>query len=422
MKNSNENRLAPDNKDPKIVLLGIGGGIAAYKAIQIASKLFQSGLETHVAMTEAAQKFINPLTFSAVTNRKVISKIFSPTSASDKLEEIYPHLYPATYTDIFVLAPATADLIAKIAYGFGDGIVSTCVLSLPENCKRFFCPSMNVEMWNQKIVQQNVAKIEADGWVRIGPDKGHLACGAIGAGRMAEPELILEKIWNEGQEEILASKQVLILSGPTIEPIDPVRFISNASSGKMGKALALAAAAQGANVDFVSGPVPQENLPFHPKINIVKISNAAEMLKAAQTHFSKADIAIFAAAVADFTPKDPNNTKSPKPSADFKLELTKTKDIAATLGKSKKQNQLCIGFALESAQEAIALQHAQEKIQRKDLDGIVLNYPDSFNSDSGNFTFLSQADGVQMKKWGKINKETCANKIMDEIINMGRYS
>ena len=421
MKSSYSNFPDDLTEHKKVVLMGIAGGIAAYKAISVASSLFQSGFITHVALTQAAEKFVSPLSFAAVTNRKVLVDLFSSPGETDGKDEIYPHLYPATYADIFLLIPATADIIAKIVHGHADDVVTTSVLSLPKKCNRFFCPAMNVEMWNQEIVKKNIAKLEKQGWSRIGPEEGQLSCGAIGEGRMAEPEIILENVLESiKSSKSFSNKRFLILSGPTVEPIDGVRFISNSSSGKMGKAVALSAAAHGAQVTFISGPVAQENLPQHPFIRILKIRSAKDMLEAAKQHFENADITIFAAAVADFAPRFPLKGKSPKSKFNLKLELQSTSDIAATLTTAKRPNQICIGFSLEATEADQAEANAKEKIRKKGLDAIVLNYLDSFDSEDGNFTFIKKAKkNTGMEKWGQLSKSSCARKIMSELIKMG---
>lgn len=397
------------------VLLGIGGGVAAYKAVAVASSLHQAGFAVSVAMTPAAQKFVTPLTFLAVTNRAVLTSIF-PDNDADNRAEIYPHLYPATTATICILLPATADLIAKIAHGMGDDIVSASVLSLPTSCRRYFCPAMNVEMWNQPVVQGNVARLGALGWQRIGPDSGYLACGAVGAGRMAEPEAIVAMVMEYSQHcHRLAGKRILVLSGPTIEHLDPVRFISNHSSGKMGRAIAMAAVQAGAQVDFVTGPVSPDHLPHDAKITITTVTSATDMLAAAEAVFSHADATVFVAAVADYTPADPKSTKEPKTAKGLRLFLMPTPDIAARLGAKKKSGQICIGFAVETA--AGADKRAQEKLRQKSLDAIVLNSADAFGADNAEFRFLA-AKAKRWEPWGKIDKSECGRRIVDKIAEL----
>lgn len=389
------------------IILGIGGGVAAYKAVTVASRLRQSGAHVTVAMTPAARKFVGPLSFSAVTGRKVQTSIM-PEPDADDIEAIYPHLYPATTADAFVLLPATADLIAAIAQGIGNDIVSLSALSLPDHCHRYFCPAMNSEMWQQQTVVDNVARLEALGWVRIGPESGALGCGITGVGRMTEPEDILQRLLNDAGPGPLHERRVLITSGPTIEHIDPVRFISNPSSGKMGCALALAAAAAGAQVDFVSGPVDNANLPVHPAIRMHNVTSTADMLAAATAYFENADAAIFAAAVTDYAVADPKSEKLPK-SDRITLELSATADIAATLGGAKGKAQICVGFALETDD---GLQKAQQKLRAKNLDAIVLNDPASLAGDDGTYTYITAAE---TKRWGKLTKAVCGRRIIERL-------
>jgi phosphopantothenoylcysteine decarboxylase/phosphopantothenate--cysteine ligase len=389
------------------IILGIGGGVAAYKAVTVASRLRQSGAHVTVAMTPAAQKFVGPLSFSAVTGRKVQTSIM-PEPDADDIEAIYPHLYPATTADAFVLLPATADLIAAIAQGIGNDIVSLSALSLPDHCHRYFCPAMNSEMWQQQTVVDNVARLETLGWVRIGPESGALGCGVTGVGRMTEPEDILQRLLDDAGPGPLHERRVLITSGPTIEHIDPVRFISNPSSGKMGCALALAAAAAGAQVDFVSGPVDSANLPVHPAIRIHNVTSTADMLAVATAYFESADAAIFAAAVADYAVADPKSAKLPK-SDRITLDLSATADIAATLGGAKGKAQICVGFALETDD---GLQKAQQKLRAKNLDAIVLNDTASLAGDDGTYTYITAAE---TKSWGKLTKAVCGRCIIERL-------
>ncbi len=402
-----------EEKNRSTILLGVGGGVAAFKAVQLTSSLNQAGFAIHVAMSPAAQKFVTPLSFEAVSNRPVLTVVF-PSNPDDNPESVYPHLYPATRADIFILAPATADLIGKIAHGLGNEIVSASALSLPSRCQRFFCPAMNVEMWHQPTVQKNVATLESLGWKRIGPDEGHLACGVVGEGRMTEPERIFEIVLHsQTATGRLDKKRILILSGPTIEPIDPVRFISNHSSGKMGKALAQGAVAAGAHVEFITGPVPDENLPCHDDITISHVTTADSMLAAAQKKYAKADVIIFVAAVADYRPSETNDTKTAKPTELFTLTLTKTPDIAAILNSSKRKNQISIGFALETDGEARA--KARKKLVAKNLDAIILNGTDSFGANTGEFTWINGSCDETETHWGKLEKVKCAQNVIQLV-------
>ncbi len=395
------------------VLLAIGGGIAAYKAVHVASRLHQAGHATYVAMTRAAQQFVTPLTFAGVTGRRVVSDMFVPP-ASDDRESVYPHLYPATEADLFAVLPATANLIGKLAHGIGDDVVTTAALSLPAHCLRFYCPAMNVEMWNQPVVQENARQLDERGWQRIGPAAGRLACGTEGYGRMSEPDEILRRLLDALQgDRPLTGKRLLILSGPTVEQIDPVRFISNHSSGRMGKALAEAAFQAGAMVEFVTGPVSEANLPRGGGITLHQVQGARDMLAAAQHHFSEVDGAIFAAAVADYTVENPLDQKLPKQAESFDLRLCPTPDIAATLAASRQPGQRCIGFALETDD---GLHKAHDKCRRKHLDAIILNGADSLGAADGNFTLI-HADGSE-EPWGRLDKATCARRLIAALAEL----
>lgn len=391
---------------PRTVLLGICGGIAAYKALEVASRLRKAGHSVHVAMTHAARKFVTPLTFAAVSGNPVLDRLFPSGPAAG--ESAYPHLYPATRADAFVLAPATANTLGKIAQGLGSDLVSTCALSLPPTCLRLFCPAMNVEMWHQPVVQAHVQTLESRGWIRIGPDRGALACGMEGEGRMSEPAEIVDRLLALfDAPRPLAGRRILILSGPTREHFDPVRFIGNPSSGKMGRALAEAAAGAGATVDFVTGPVPDEHVPRHPAIAIHRVTSAQDMLEKGRAHFASADLIIYAAAVADYRPREYHATKLPKRDDALTLHLEPTPDVAATLNADKRPGQVAIGFALQTHD---GFAKASEKMARKHFDGIVLNALDALGGESGHYTWIEP--GAAPADWGLLAKSECARRIV----------
>lgn len=394
------------------VLAGICGGVAAYKAIEVVSRVRKAGADVHVAMSAAAREFVTPLTFGAVSGQPVLTTLF-PHQENAAGDARYPHLYPATRADLFVLMPATADIIAKVARGEGSDLISTCALSLPATCQRVFCPSMNVEMWHQPVVQENVRLLEARGWVRVGPDAGLLACGMEGAGRMSEPAEIAEVILGlRARARQLAGRRVLIISGPTREHFDPVRYIGNPSTGKMGKALAEEALTAGAEVDFVSGPVADENLPRGPRLTVRRVISAQDMLEAAQAVYPTADIVIYAAAVADYRPAEYHAEKLPKQSGELVLRLEATPDVAATLNARKRAGQVTIGFALQTHDGQAK---AADKLRRKGLDGIVLNGLDALGGESGRYTFIADAAGAEpvVAPWGELSKRACAQRILD---------
>lgn len=394
------------------ILVGVSGGIAAYKTVEVVSRLKKRGCDVHVTMTEAATRFVTPLTFEAITGRRVATSVF-PSGTIEHSEQAYPHLYPATSADIFLVAPATADVMARLAFGFGNDAVTTSALSLPATCRRFFAPAMNVEMWRQAVVRENAAKLIARGWICIGPDSGELACGMVGEGRMSEPREIVEAVLantrpDPSNDTTLAGKKVLILSGPTCEHIDPIRFISNASSGKMGKALAEAAAARGASVTFVTGPVPEANIPDGPTVRVERIVSADNLLRAGMAHFNESDIVVYAAAVADYRPAAFSREKMPKEKGEVLLKLESTPDVAATLNQSKRPGQAAIGFALQTHDGE---KKALEKMRAKKFDGIVLNSPDALGGDDGTYTFFD-ATGEKAMGWGKLTKKDCADRIV----------
>lgn len=392
---------------PHCILLGVCGGIAAYKAVEVASRLRKAGCNVHVAMTDAARAFVTPLTFAAVAGNPVLDRTL-PDGASAG-EAAYPHLYPATRADAFVVLPATANTIAKLAHGHGADPVSTSALSLPATCIRIIAPAMNVEMWRNPAVQENVRILEARGWTRIGPDSGALACGMEGEGRMSEPHAIAELVLNQlNAPRPLAGRRVLILSGPTREHFDPVRFIGNPSTGKMGRALALAAAEAGASVDFITGPVAAENLPRSASIRIEHITSADDLLTAARAHFADADIVIYAAAVADYRPAGgAQSQKLPKQDAPLTLHLEPTPDVAATLNADKRDGQVAIGFALQTHDGPAK---AAAKMKKKKFDGIVLNALDALGGDTGSYTWLSP--DAEPESWGELTKTECARRIL----------
>ncbi len=405
------------NTPPRHVVLGIGGGVSAYKAVETASRLTQiGGLAVDVLMTRAARRFVAPLSFEAVTRRRVWTALF-PDSPPKKPEDIFPHLYPASQADLFAVLPATADLIAKLAAGTAGDLVSAASLALKRNCPRVLCPAMNTAMWNSASVQRNLRVLEDEGWLRVGPGEGALACGTAGAGRMAEPDEIVARLLSLlilGRQ--LAGRRVLILSGPTHEYLDPVRFIGNASQGFMGQALAHEALDRGAQVDFVTGPVPRANLPRGHGLTLHGVTSAREMMETARKLFAGADIAVFAAAVADYAPRALQPHKLRRAGETIALELEPTPDIAATLGKLKKTGQITAGFALETHD---GLESARRKLASKNLDAVLLNGAESIGADLASFTLLSgSGKTVQVQDWGRIRKAECARRLFDALTAM----
>lgn len=390
-------------------MLGVGGGVAAFKAAEIASGLTRAGHDVTVAMTSAGTQFVTPMTFAALTRHHVLTNMF-PDARQTEGEALYPHLYPAMHSDVFVVAPATADLIAKLAHGIADDVVCASALALPAACRRFFCPAMNTHMWKQPVTQENVRRLEQRGWIRIGPASGVLACGVQGEGRMSEPADILKTIFESlaTLPSALKDQTVMILSGPTREHLDPVRYIGNASSGRMGCALAEEAARRGARVQFITGPVDPARLPADTSIQITPVISAADMLAAARTTMKSASVIIYAAAVADYRPVRSAESKLPKTDASFSMALEPTPDIASELIAHRSPGQVSIGFALESGEGRT---RAKEKLKRKRFNLVVLNGPPSMGADQAEFSALA-ADG-KWQSWGELDKRECARRILD---------
>jgi len=346
----------------KKILIGITAGIAAYKIPYLIRLLIKEGAAVKVVMTSEACDFVTPLTLSVLSQNPVLIEPFSPADGT-----WHSHIELGSWADAFVIAPLTANTMAKMATGITDNLLLATYLAA--RCPVFYAPSMDVDMYHHKTTQQNIATLQSHGNILIAPQAGELASGLTGMGRLEEPEKIVEQLQRYfAKHRSLTGKNVLISSGPTIEPIDPVRFISNHSSGRMGNALALEAAARGAEVTFVSGPV--KDYPEHSLITVIKVSTASEMHARCTELFAKADISIMAAAVADYSPQNPEPEKIKKSEENFNLTLVKTKDILADLGKRKKKGQLLVGFALETKNE---IDNAIKKLHTKNLDFIVLN-------------------------------------------------
>ncbi len=349
-------------QQPKNIIVGISGGIAAYKVPSLIRLFCKNNTEVKVVCTKNALEFVTPLTLETLSGNKVYSDMFR-----DNEEYSTAHISITDRADALIVAPATANIIAKFAHGIADDALSTTYLSF--NGKVFIAPAMNTKMWNHPATQENIQILKERGNIFIEPDSGFLACGYEGKGRMAEPEFIYTRIIDTYKTTgFLVGRKVLITAGPTYEPIDPVRFIGNRSSGKMGFALAEAFAAAGAQVELVTGPVQMQL--SHPNIETEYVQTAGEMLSACLKKFPDSDITVMAAAVADFTPELPVTSKMKKSEIPVTLKLKPTVDILKELGKRKKKSQILIGFALETDNEIV---HATTKLQNKNLDCIVLN-------------------------------------------------
>lgn len=357
----------------KHIIVGITGSIAAYKAATLVRLLVKEGAEVKVVMTKLAKEFIAPLTMATLSKNQILVDFFDPENGAWN-----SHVSLGLWADLYLIAPATANTIAKMANGVADNLLLTTYLSA--KCPVMVAPAMDLDMYQHPSTNKNLQTLASFGNIIIEPAQGELASGLSGKGRMQEPEQIVDEVvsfFSASTE--FTGKTVLITSGPTYEHIDPVRFIGNYSSGKMGMALALQLAKQGANVIFISGPVAK--LPEHKLIRTINVTSAHEMYEAATNNFGSADIAIMAAAVADFTPETSADTKIKRESNNLKLELKPTADIAAKLGSMKKENQILVGFALETNNET---ENAKRKLQKKNLDFVVLN---SLNDKGAGFKY-----------------------------------
>ena len=387
------------------ILLGVGGGIAAYKAAELARLLMQREHEVQAILTRSAEQFIRPLTFAALTGRKVLTDLF-------EIEDAIEHIAVAQAHEMLVIAPATADLMAKLAHGLADDFLTTLYLAFTGPF--LIAPAMNVNMWEHAATQANLEALRHRGHRIVQPDSGYLACGMTGPGRMAEAEAIVEAVEAEVRKRRdLDSETVLITAGPTQEPIDPVRYVSNRSSGKMGYALAEAAAARGARVILVSGPV---NIAPPRGVETIAVKTAAEMRDRVFEHLERATIVVKAAAVADFRVANPPDQKIKKTAARVSLELDPTPDILAELGR-KKGDRLLIGFAAET-QNLQA--EARRKLESKGCDMIVANLvggADSpFESDHNEVTLLlANGDTTALPRLGK---REVADRIFDEALKL----
>ncbi len=343
----------------KKITVGIAGGIAAYKTAELVSSLVKCGADVRVVMTASAQQFIGPVTFSALTNNPVYTDMFVTPHVGG-----VTHIDLAQNTDLLVVAPATANIIAKAAHGIADDLLSAVVIAA--GCPVMFCPAMNTQMYQNPVVQQNIKKLRQLGYCFVGPNSGKLACGTSGKGRMSEPQEIFKQIKNIFAPGDLSGLNVLVTAGPTREPLDPVRYLTNRSSGKMGYSLAKAAFERGAKVTLISGPVSLTN---PSGIEVENVETAEQMYNAVLAHFDSADIVIKSAAVADYRPKQVAAKKIKKHEQALVLELEKNPDILAELGRRKK-NQTLVGFAAETDN---AEEYARQKLQQKNLDLLVLN-------------------------------------------------
>jgi len=395
------------------ITLGVTGGVAAYKSAELVRLLQTEGHTVQVVMTRAAREFITPLTFAALSGQKVITDLFTSRESGDaNLESAIEHIAVAQRTDLLLVAPATADTLAKFARGLADDFLST--LYLASTAPVVLAPAMNVNMWQHPATQENLAALRKRGVRIVEPGEGYLACGMTGPGRLAAQEEILKAVREvvEAQQD-LAAETVLVTAGPTCEDLDPVRFISNRSSGKMGYSVAEAAARRGAKVILISGPTALET----PEgVERIDVRTAEEMLRAVQARFSPASIAIFAAAVADYRPAEPATAKIKRTKEPLTIRLEPNPDILATLAK-EKGDRLVVGFAAETDQVA---ENARKKLTQKNADLIVANDVAAegagFDVDTNIVTIFSR-DSRDLPL-PRMTKAEVAQRILDEVLRL----
>ena len=390
----------------KTVVIGVSGGIAVYKACDVVSRLKKLNANVHVIMTKSATEFVTPLTFQSLSQNYVVSDMFEEPKTWD-----VEHISLAKKADVFLIAPATANVIGKVANGIADDMLTTTVMATTG--KVLIAPAMNTNMYENKIVQNNISKLKDFGYKFIEPASGRLACGDVGIGKLADVNTIVERVLEEleEKEQDLLGKKVLISAGPTIAPIDPVRYITNRSTGKMGYAIAQEARERGAEVVLVSGPT---NLNPPKDVKIINIKTNEEMKNEILQYFEWADIVIKSAAVADYKPKEYSEEKIKKGDGDLNLCLTRDNDILKSLGEIKT-HQILVGFAAESNN---VLENANKKLKNKNLDFIVANDITSsdtgFGSEDNKVVILSKND--EKLELEKMSKKEVASNIFDMIL------
>lgn len=386
------------------IVLGVSGGIAAYKACALTSKLVQQGAEVKVIMTKSAQEFVQPLTFQALSRNPVYIDTFD-----EKDPNKIAHIDLADWANVFLIAPATANIIGKLAQGIADDMLSTTLLATEADV--YIAPAMNVHMYAHPAVIKNMQTLEGWGYRFIEPSEGYLACGYVGKGRLEEPESIVSVIENDQKtKQVFSGKRILISAGPTQEKVDPVRYFTNHSSGKMGFALAQAASQFGAEVTLVTGPVHLET-PLN--VNRVDVVTAEEMYQQMHAHFQQNDIVIKAAAVADYRPKTTFDNKIKKSDATLQIELERTQDILKDLGKNKT-TQFLVGFAAETNNP---IEFGRKKLQSKQLDAIVINDVNApgagFRADTNDVVYINKSG--ETVHFSLASKQEIAKNILLQI-------
>lgn len=392
----------------KNIVIAVCGSIAAYKIASLIRLLVKADAQVNVIMSKEATAFITPLTLSTLSKNPVLIDYYQPNTG-----EWNNHVEIALNADYILVAPATANTLAKMANGICDNLLTAVYLSA--KCPVLFAPAMDLDMWKHPSTQANISKLSSYGNILIPPGKGELASGLVGEGRLAEPEEILDFLVKFSTKELpLYGKRALVSAGPTYEAIDPVRFIGNHSSGKMGYAIAKQLEALGADVTLVSGP---SALTAPDRVHTISVTSAAEMLIACEAYFEAADIVVMSAAVADYTPVEVAAKKIKKKENEFSIPLKKTTDILATLGAKKRENQLLIGFALETNNE---FENAKDKLFRKNLDFIVLNSMQDkgagFATDTNKVTIIDRAENT--REFSLKSKEEVAKDICSIIVEL----
>lgn len=389
----------------KTIVLGVTGSIAAYKSASLASALVKEHADVHVIMTPNAVNFINPITFETLTHNKCITDTFDRNFEFD-----VKHISLAKKADIFMIAPATANIIGKLASGIADDMLSTTVMAA--KCPVVLAPAMNTAMYDNSIVQENMSKLRMHGYTVIEPSAGYLACGDTGRGKMPEPEYLKDVILHEiSHEKDLAGRRVLVTAGPTQEALDPVRFLSNHSSGKMGYAIASQAARRGAEVTLVSG---RTSLDCPYGVTRIDVTSAADMFREVTSHAEEADIIVMAAAVADYRPASVSDNKIKKKDGAMSIELERTSDIIGTLGAGRRDDQFLCGFSMETEN---LIENSRLKLERKNLDMIVANNLKvegaGFRGDTNVAVLIKKS---QVKELQLMSKIELADVILDEIL------
>ena len=391
----------------KTVLLGVSGGIACYKAVSLASALVKQHCAVHVIMTANAAEFVTPLTFETITGNRAITDTFDRNHTWN-----VEHVALAEQADLVLIAPATANILAKLAHGIADDMLSTTVLAC--DCPKIAAPAMNTRMYDNPVTQDNLATLRRYGWEIIEPASGRLACGAVGRGKLPEPEALMEAVVHAiSHEKDMLGKRVLVTAGPTQEALDPVRYLTNHSSGRMGYALASAAAARGAQVTLVTGPT---NLPRPAYMDVVEIRSALDMFQAVTSRAEEQDIIIKAAAVADYRPRSVAEDKLKKGDGELSLDLERTDDILAWLGSHKRPGQILCGFSMETRD---LIENSQKKLEKKNLDMIAANNLKEegagFGTDTNVLTLITHDDITSLPLLSKLD---ASHRLLDRILTL----